>query len=178
VTDAKRINHGRYHAATAPEGADGLDLPRHGRQVHEHYRLKRAVSVLGERGLKIADGRTRVGKSLVTWRNALAADLGNDLSTAQQAVVDLAMRTKLLLDSIDGWLLKQPTLINRRKRCLLPVVRERQVLADALAHYLGQLGLERRPIEIRNRDDLRQAILAAANAREEQWSSQDSVNGP
>jgi hypothetical protein len=146
-------------------------LPRHGRQVHEHYRLKRAVSVLGERGLKIADGRTRVGKSLVAWRNALAVDLGGDLSTAQQAIVDLAMRTKLLLDSIDGWLLKQPTLINRRKRCLIPVVRERQILADALAHYLGQLGLERRaPIELLQevRDGLREKLLAAANACEEQ----------
>jgi hypothetical protein len=35
-------------------------------------------------------------------------------------------------------------LVNARKRTLLPVVRERQALADALARYLAQLGLERR----------------------------------
>jgi len=59
-------------------------------------------------------------------------------------VIELAVRTKLLLDSIDAWLLVQPSLVNARKRALLPVVRERQALADALARYLGQLGLERR----------------------------------
>jgi hypothetical protein len=56
----------------------------------------------------------------------------------------LAVKSKLLLDSIDAWLLVQPSLINKRTRTLLPVVRERQALADALARYLGQLGLHRR----------------------------------
>lgn len=66
------------------------------------------------------------------------------MSTQQQALVDLAVRTKLLLDSIDAWLLAQPRLINVRTRALLPVVRERTQLADALARYLSALGLERR----------------------------------
>jgi hypothetical protein len=34
--------------------------------------------------------------------------------------------------------------VNKRRRCLHPVVRERQALADSLARYMGQLGLERR----------------------------------
>ena len=34
--------------------------------------------------------------------------------------------------------------MNLRKRALLPVVRERQQLADALARYMAQLGLQRR----------------------------------
>lgn len=54
------------------------------------------------------------------------------------------MRQKLLLESVDAWLLVQPSLVNGRKRALLPVVRERQALADSLARYLTQLGLERR----------------------------------
>jgi len=33
--------------------------------------------------------------------------------------------------------------VNLRKRSLLPVVRERQALADALARYMAMLGLER-----------------------------------
>jgi hypothetical protein len=49
-----------------------------------------------------------------------------------------------MLDSIDAWLLKQPSLVNARKKSLLPVVRERQQLAESLARYVGQLGLERR----------------------------------
>jgi hypothetical protein len=49
-----------------------------------------------------------------------------------------------MLDSIDACLLVQPSLVNMRKRALLPVVKERQQLADALARYMAMLGLERR----------------------------------
>ena len=41
------------------------------------------------------------------------------------------------------WLLQQPSLIDKRKRPVLPAVRERQSLADALARYLAMLGLGR-----------------------------------
>ena len=60
----------------------------------------------------------------------------------------LAVKTKLLLDSIDVWLLQQKTLIVKRKRSIIPAVAQRQVLADALAQYLSQLGLERRQKDI------------------------------
>jgi hypothetical protein len=74
----------------------------------------------------------------------LVRDCGGDVSTQQAAVIDPAVRTKLMLDSIDAWLLTQPSLVNARKRCLLPIVRERQQLADALARYMAALGLQRR----------------------------------
>ena len=105
--------------------------------------LKRRVKV---RGMEAIDRRTRAARALSAWRNELIGDLGgaDALSAQQLAVVELATRTKLLLDSVDVWLLKQPTLINKRRKALLPVVRERTQLADALARYLSQLGLERR----------------------------------
>jgi hypothetical protein len=59
------------------------------------------------------------------------------------ALIDLAVKSKLLLDSVDSWLLTQPTLINAETQSLLPVVRERQVLADGLARYLTILGVNR-----------------------------------
>jgi hypothetical protein len=62
----------------------------------------------------------------------------------QNALVDLTVKSKLLLDSIDAWLLTQPTLTNKRKRALWPVILQRQTLADGFARYLSQLGLERR----------------------------------
>ena len=34
------------------------------------------------------------------------------LSAQERAVLDLAIRTRLLLDSVDAWLLEQPTLVN------------------------------------------------------------------
>jgi hypothetical protein len=85
----------------------------------------------------------------------LLADLGGEgaLSTQQRALVDVIVRQKLLLESVDAWLLVQPSLVNGRKRALLPVVRERQGLADSLARYLAQLGLERRAKPVPSLDD-------------------------
>jgi hypothetical protein len=76
----------------------------------------------------------------------LVDDLGGEgnVSTQQQALIDLAVKSKLLLDSIDAWLLIQPTLINKRKKALFPVLIQRQQLADGFARYLSQLGLERK----------------------------------
>ncbi len=116
---------------------------------HGLYTVKRSVK---DRGLKAIDGRSSVGKALSAWRTSLIQDLGGQtaISTQQEALVDLAVKSKLLLDSIDTWLLTQKSLVNARKKSLLPVVRERQQLADGLARYLAQLGLKRVPQETRD----------------------------
>ena len=111
------------------------------------YRLKAAVSELGSRAV---DRRTTVGRALAAWRRDLIADLGGtqDLSTQRQALVDLVVREKLLLDSIDAYLLELGGgIINRRRRALAPVVRERSQLADSLTRRLQALGLDRRVTE-------------------------------
>jgi len=124
-------------------GKCGISGPpgNHNARSHGLTVLKHAVNGLGNR---VIDRRTVTGKALAKWRLDLIQDLGGDVSTQQSAFVDLAVKSKLLLDSIDTWLLVQPSLINQRKNSLLPVVRERQTLADGLARYLPQLGLERR----------------------------------
>ena len=116
---------------------------------HGLYTMKQALLQLGNRAI---DGRSETGRALTRWRKDLIADLGGDVSTQQSAIVDLAVKSKLLLDSIDTWLLTQPTLINKRKKSVLPVVRERQQLADGLAKYLAMLGLERRSKEVSLQD--------------------------
>ena len=63
------------------------------------------------------------------------------ISTQELAIVNQAVKIKLLLDSVDTWLLQQPTLVNARKRKIHAAVLERQQLADALARYSMQLGL-------------------------------------
>ena len=110
---------------------------------HGFTTMKRAVNGLGNR---VIDKRTATGKALAKWRADLIEDLGGDdvISTQRVALIELAVRSKLLLDSIDTWLLTQPTLVNVRKRSLIPIVLQRQTLADGLARYLTQLGLERR----------------------------------
>jgi hypothetical protein len=111
------------------------------------WALKRTIRQLGGR---VIDRRTTVGKQLARWRAELTSDLGGDeaISTAEKQIVDLAVRTKLMLDSIDAWILTQPTLIVRRTRSLLPVVKERVALTESLARYLTTLGLKRRAREL------------------------------
>jgi hypothetical protein len=118
-------------------------------QKHGLTAMKRAIKELGSRAI---DRRTMVGRALKEWRTEIVRDLGGDknISAQKQAVLELAVKTKLLLDSIDGWLLRQPSLINVRKRALFPVVLQRQQLADALARYMTQLGLERKAREVRD----------------------------
>jgi len=120
----------------APKGSQ--NARKHGLNT-----LKKAWSQLGNRML---DGRSQASVAIRRWRADLIAVLGGDdaVSTQQLAIVDLCGKLKILLDSIDTWLLSQPSLINHRKRSLLPVVMQRQALADGLSKYLAQLGLERR----------------------------------
>ena len=119
--------------------------------------LKRAIDEVASRGRKVIDARTRVGKALMAWRGELVADLGGPdaLSTQQLAIVDIAVRTKLLLDSTDAWLFRQPNIIDKRRRQLYPIVQQRTALADALARYLGTLGLARVAKEPRLADYLK-----------------------
>jgi hypothetical protein len=67
----------------------------------------------------------------------------DNVSTQQLSLIDIIVPTKLMHDSATAWISSQPSLINARKRTLLPIVIQRQQLADALAKYLAQLGLKR-----------------------------------
>jgi hypothetical protein len=117
--------------------------PKRTYSKHGLHTLKQSVKTLGKRAL---DQRTTVAKSLMHWRAELVRDLGGPetVSKQQAVVIELAVKTHLLLQSIDNWLLQQKSLINSRKKSVLPVVRERQQLADSLARYMTLLGLERK----------------------------------
>jgi hypothetical protein len=116
-------------------------------QKHGLYRTKAAVKA---RGYRAIDGRTRAGKALAAWRSDLARDLGglDQLSTQQRALLDEAVKLKLMLDSVDAWVLAQPSLVDKRKRALLPVVRERLSLVSQLHSLLRDLGLERKARDV------------------------------
>ena len=131
-----------------PSPVNGVALPRPPKgnryaEKHGLTTLRDAATRLGSRAI---DGRSALSYALKKWRRELVNDLGGEdsISTQQAALIDLTVKSKLLLDSIDTWLLTQPTLINKRKKSLLPVVLQRQQLADGFARYLTQLGLERR----------------------------------
>ena len=113
--------------------------------------------MLGSRALP--PSRTALGRELRAWRAALLTDLGGEgaVSTQRETLVDAAVRTKLLVDSIDAYLLGLPSLVDKRHRRLWPVVQQRQALVGQLQSLLRDLGLERRA---REAPDLR-AYLAS-----------------
>jgi hypothetical protein len=94
------------------------------------------------------DGRSAVAIAVKRFRQDLIADLGGDPSRAQLAIVETVSRTWLLLTSLDDWLQRQPSIVNAKKRSLLPIVVQRQTLADSLLRHLTALGLERRPVAV------------------------------
>jgi len=112
------------------------------RQTHGLHTMRRALTKLTTQRL---DGRSRVAVAVKRFRQDLVDDLGGDPSRAQLAVIETASRTWLMLTSVDDWLQRQPSIVNAKKKTLLPVLLQRQQLADSLLRHLTALGLERRP---------------------------------
>jgi len=121
---------------------------RRNRLRHGLHTMQKAVTLLGSRALPARS--TALGRALHEWRASLLEDLGGKdaVSTQQVALVELAVRTKLLVDSVDAYVLGMPSPVNKRRRCLHPVVRERQSLVNQLQSLLRDLGLERRAQQV------------------------------
>jgi len=118
-------------------------------QTHRLYALKRAVAEAGDQWV---DGLGDIGAALRDWRDAIITDLGGEdaISAQERAIVELATKTYLMVESIDRFLLEQPSLVNKSRRQLFPVVLQRQQLADSLARYMTMLGLKRRAKKVPN----------------------------
>jgi hypothetical protein len=112
------------------------------RTTHGLTAIKRGIRA---RGLAALDGRTAAMRAIAEWKAALLADLGGEqaVSAQRMAILDVAVRTMLYLNHVDSFLLAQPSLVNRRRKAILPIVRERMQLADSLSRSLSLLGLER-----------------------------------
>lgn len=117
---------------------------------------RNAVNELTACGLSPIDEATETGQALMQWRGALILDLGGEaaLSAQQLYIIDLVTRLRLMLDSIDAWLLAQPTLINKQRRQLFPVVQQRTSLADSVVKNLEMLGLKRQAWDVTLHDVL------------------------
>jgi hypothetical protein len=105
-----------------------------------------AKAALVRFGSHAFDGRTRIAKALDEFRDALVADLGGPeaISKQQEIIITLATRTHFLVESLDAYIFSMKSPVNKQRRCLYPVIRERQSLADSLAKHLAMLGLEKK----------------------------------
>jgi hypothetical protein len=74
--------------------------------------LRKAATEIASRPL---DKRSTAAKLLARWRSDLERDLGGAISTQQSTLIDLALKTKLFLDAVDGWLLRQRYLVTKKR---------------------------------------------------------------
>src|SRR5262249_43571421 len=96
-------------------------------------------------GFGAIDRRTVAARETLAFKHELIAALGGEaqLSPQRRKLIHLASRASLLLDHIDAWLFQQRSLVNARAKTLLPVLVQRQALADHLTRLLDKLGLDR-----------------------------------
>ena len=155
-------------AEREPEIPTGTQ-PKHGgrrlgagrKAVHSLSRLRRTVTALTTRRL---DGRSAVAVAVRKWKADVTADLGGDLSRAQDTILESAAQAWVILSSLDAWIARQPTLVTK-KRQLLPVVLQRMQIAEGLARNLERLGLERRAKQVQTLHDYLAAKASETPAR-------------
>jgi hypothetical protein len=96
-------------------------------------------------GFGAIDRRTAAARATLAFKHELVAALGGEagLSPQRRKLIDLVARASLLLDHIDAWLFQQRSLVNARAKTLLPVLVQRQAIADHLNRLLDKLGLDR-----------------------------------
>lgn len=136
---------------TTPKSARKRTMPH---QFHGMYALERVLGPLTEKATWLND-LGEIGEALQQWEQAIVDDLGGseNLSSMERSIVSMATKTHLFLASVDQFLLEQPSLVNKSRRQLFPVVLQRQQLADALSRYMNQLGLKRRAKPIQSLDE-------------------------
>jgi len=99
-------------------------------------------------GTKRLDQRSAVAVAARRFTADLTADLGGDPTRAQATLIELAARTWIMVEALDDWLMRQPSLVLHRKRTVVPVLLQRQQLADSLARTLERLGLDRKARDV------------------------------
>jgi hypothetical protein len=88
---------------------------------------------------------------------------GGHLHAATRARRD-GGQDEALVDSVDAYVLSMPSPVNRQRRCLHPVVRERQALVGQLQSLLRDLGLDR---ELPERPSLTEYLATKERERQQ-----------
>jgi hypothetical protein len=93
------------------------------------------------------DGRTQVAQAVRRLKLEVTSDLGDDLSRAQEIILEDVALTWVIRQALDDYIARQESLVTK-KRGVIPVVGERMKVAEHLAKQLDRLGLKRVPAPI------------------------------
>ncbi len=91
------------------------------------------------------DKRSRFARVLEEWRSGVIESRGGvDAFTPQMhTILDAIITDMILLAQLDTYLRTLPSIVNHRKRAVLPVVEQRMRIADSLIKHLQAIGLDR-----------------------------------
>lgn len=156
-------NHLQEVAQDCPRNVPEVEQRVKRAQKRSRHGLNALMTRVRVRGLAAIDMRTVAGRELMQWKAELVRDLGGEeaISTQRLQLVDMAVRTRLFLSHIDAFLLAQPSLVNKRQRAVLPILRDRMTLSDQLARLLSQLGLEREARPVRSVADFAEKVKSS-----------------
>jgi hypothetical protein len=134
--------------------SDGTADANHSRSVKmrgnrnsQKHGITRLRETLKDAGLNAIDRRTQLGRELAERREQIEKDAGgrDQLSQVKSDIVDRYLRTLVLIDSIDAFLFKQPSLVRKRSRSLYPIVQQRTALVDSALRLANAIGLDKKP---------------------------------
>jgi hypothetical protein len=111
------------------------------RRTYTRHGLNAPMARIKLRGFGAIDRRTAAAREHLALRRELANAVGGeaDLTPQVRKLIDLVARASLLLDHIDAWLFQQPRLVNARAKTVLPILVQRQAIADHLVRLLDRL---------------------------------------
>jgi hypothetical protein len=108
------------------------------------YAVRQAISAKGLAGID-----TELARELGTVRDAYAADLGGELTTGQATLLEALLGQLAILRAIDTALGERPDwIVNRRRRELSRLAKDRAGVAGRVKDICAALGLERRAREV------------------------------
>jgi hypothetical protein len=83
---------------------------------------------------------------MAAYRGELVADQGGEdaITAAKRALVELAVAARFKRLAVEAYLLSMDSLVDRRHRCVWPVVKDAAALEAHERGILRDLGLERR----------------------------------
>src|ERR1051325_3031171 len=91
----------------------------------------------------IADS-SKVAAELRAWRDTITQDAGGTetLSELKRSLITRYQIGELLLNGIDDWLLRQKSLIHRRRKSLYPILNERNRLVETSLKLAAAIGFD------------------------------------
>jgi hypothetical protein len=113
-------------------------------ETHGYYRRKVKLEPVSFKDLNFSSsGGEQLRKRFIELLNHCGGE--RLVSAVRRRIIERIVFTEYQLDCLDLYLVKLgPRIVNRRKRTLIPIVRERDALVSTLTKLYEQIGLDPR----------------------------------